>query len=73
MAKRSVKATEQDEGFEPEYQMTDEELAAIAESARQAREAALAPYRAVHEQQNDQDDIIAQIFYELTLVELGLA
>ncbi len=72
MARRSVKAPEPGEAYEPEYQPTDEEQAQWEEDARQAHEATLEPYRAVHTQQNDQDDLIAQIYYELTMVELGL-
>ena len=32
----------------------------------------MAPYRAVHEQQNDQDDLLAEALFEIDLLKLGL-
>ena len=72
MAKRSVKSPTLGEPIEQEYQPTDEEQAQWEEDARQTHEATLGPYRAVHEQQNDQDDLLAELLFEVDLLRLGI-
>ena len=39
---------------------------------REEREERLAPYRAVHAQQNDQDDLLAELLFEVDLLKFGL-
>lgn len=38
---------------------------------REAQEAALAPYRATRNQINEHDELMADILYEITLMEIG--
>ena len=73
MAKRSVKAA--GTGVEIEEavaEMTEEEIAATEAAIREEREERLAPYRAVHAQQNDQDDLLAELLFEVDLLKFGL-
>ena len=77
MAKRSVpKAPEetevQEEMIPEETGLTPEEEEAIAEEEEAKRQARLAPYRAVATQQKEQDNLLAELLYEITLVELGI-
>lgn len=72
MAKRTVKAGEPEENLEPMEEPTEEQIAAWEQEREEKREARLAPYRAVHEQQNDQDDILAELLFEVDLLKLGL-
>ena len=77
MAKRSVKLNEaleeeitQAEEMAPE--LDEKELAMIEDEQREEHEKSLAPYRAVHAQQNDQDDLLAELLFEVDLLKLGL-
>lgn len=69
MAKRSVKAPEPEQD-EPVQEMTAEEIAAAEAERAAERERRMAPYRAVHEQQCEQDDLLAELLYRETLREL---
>lgn len=70
MAKRSVKVATPEEPVLEMPEMTEEELAALEEARSQERAQRLAPYRAVHEQQNEQDDLLAELLFKETLREL---
>ena len=74
MAKRTVKSAPEEELTEMEMagQPTDEEQRAWEDEEERKREESLAPYRAVHEQQNDQDDLLAELMFEVDLLKLGL-
>lgn len=74
MAKRTVKAPEPEEitGMEPEEEPTDEQREEWERESEEEHERSLAPYRAVHEQQNDQDDLLAELLFEVDLLKLGI-
>lgn len=55
---------------EIEEALTDEEIARLEQEREEEREARLAPFRAMHEQQNEQDDLLAELLYRETLREL---
>ena len=74
MAKRTVKSPDPEEmtGMEPEDWPTDEQWEEWERERKAAHEAEMAPYRAVHEQQNDQDDLLAEALFEIDLLKLGI-
>ena len=71
MAKRTVPMDDAPV-VEPVEQPTEEQIAEWDDDRQREHEAALAPYRAVHAQQNDQDDILAELMFEVDLLKLGL-
>lgn len=71
MAKRTV-PVDDTPVIEPVEQPTDEQIAEWDEDRQREHEEALAPYRAVHDQQNDQDDLLAELMFEVDLLKLGL-
>ena len=71
MAKRTV-PVDDTPVVEPVEQPTYEQIAEWDEDRQREHEEALAPYRAVHAQQNDQDDILAELMFEVDLLKLGL-
>ena len=73
MAKRSVKLVSPEDvnvTSEPVLEPTDEQEAEWEEEARRTREEGLAPYRAMHEQQVEQDELIADLMFKETMREL---
>lgn len=75
MAKRTVKAPLPEEeitGMEPEEQPSDEQQREWEEEERRKHDESLLPYRAVHSQQNDQDDLLAEALFEIDLLRLGI-
>ena len=71
MAKRTV-PVDYIPVVEPVEEPTEEQTREWDEDRQREREAALAPYRAVHSQQNDQDDLLAELLFEVDLLKLGL-
>ena len=71
MAKRSVPVDETP-AVEPIEEPTEEQLAEWEAQRQREHDDSLAPYRAVHAQQNDQDDILAELMFEVDLLKLGL-
>ena len=75
MAKRTVKAPEPGEeitDMEPEDWPSDEQWEEWEQERKAQHERELGPYRAVHEQQNDQDDLLAEALFEIDLLKLGI-
>ena len=70
MAKRQVPVPEPEGTMEPDIQPTDEEQAQWEEETRRAHEESLAPYQAVHRQQNEQDDLLAELLFKDTMRDL---
>lgn len=73
MAKRSVKLVSPEDvnvTSEPVLEPTDEQEAEWEEEARRIREQGLAPYRAMHDQQVEQDELIADLMFKETMREL---
>lgn len=71
MAKRTVPVDDAPV-IEPMEEPTEEQIAEWEEERREARENALEPYRAVHAQQNDQDDLLAELLFEVDRIKLGI-
>ena len=70
MAKRSIKVDVPAQVVDPVEEPTPEQLAEWEEDSEREREARLAPYRALHEQQNEQDDILAELLFKETMREM---
>lgn len=73
MAKRTVTlASVEDEmpTNEPDLEPTDEQEEDWEREEKEKRERALAPYRAMHEQQVEQDELIAELMFKETMREL---
>ena len=57
---------------EPDFpEPTPEEEEEWERERRAAREAMLAPYRAIKETMADHDDLLADMLYEMTMIEIG--
>ena len=52
--------------------LTPEEEQAIAEEEEAKRQEQLAPYKAVATQQREQDNLLAELLFEVTLIEMGI-
>ena len=75
MAKRKVILEESPENTDPAEnpeEMTPEEAEEVEREEAEKREKALAPYRAVHEQQNEQDDLLAELLFKDTMRDLEM-
>jgi len=70
VTKRTVIIPETEETVIPEEQPSDEDWAEWERQRRAAHEKRLAPYRAFHEQQNEQDDLLAELLFQETMREL---
>lgn len=72
MAKRKVILEESTDPVENPEEMTPEEAEEVEREEAEKREKALAPYRAVHEQQNEQDDLLAELLFKDTMRDLEM-
>lgn len=71
MASRSVILNQMNtQPVEPVEEPTEEQIAEWEGEQKRERNAQLAPYRALHEQQNEQDDILAELLFKETLREM---
>ena len=75
MSKRQVILDESPEitdAAEIPEEMTPEEAEEVEREEAEKREKALAPYRAVHQQQNEQDELLAELLFKDTMRDLEM-